>query len=67
MDDPAGASDGEPVARLLLARLGAAMIATGRPAHEVERELAEVGAGWIEGPLRTVPPALAPPPCCPAP
>ena len=40
MDDPAGASDGEPVARLLLARLGAAMIATGRPAHEVERKLA---------------------------
>ena len=36
--------DPDSAARKLLARLGAAMIATGQPVHEIEEELAEIGA-----------------------
>ncbi len=43
MNELAEGHDAAPAARLLLARLGAAMIATGQPVHEIEQELAEVG------------------------
>ena len=44
MDVPEETRDAESAARALLARLGAAMIATGQPAHEIEEELVAVGA-----------------------
>jgi len=44
MDDPVDKQAREAAARILLAHLGAAMIATGQPVHEIEQELAEVGA-----------------------
>ena len=44
MDVPDETLERETAARTLLARLGAAMIATGQPAHEIEEELVAVGA-----------------------
>lgn len=43
MDEPVEGDDREASARILLTHLGAAMIATGQPVHEIEEELAEVG------------------------
>jgi uncharacterized membrane protein YjjP (DUF1212 family) len=37
---------GEASVRTLLAHLGAAMVGTGQPVHEIEQELAEVAARW---------------------
>ncbi len=43
MDSLSAPLDAEADARALLARLGAAMIATGQPVNEIEQELIEVG------------------------
>lgn len=43
MDDFVAGNHEDIAARALLARLGAVMIATGQPAHEIEQELVEVG------------------------
>jgi uncharacterized membrane protein YjjP (DUF1212 family) len=43
MDELGEKDDREAATRILLAHLGAAMIATGQPAHEIEEELSEVG------------------------
>lgn len=43
MDEVVEGKHQDTAARTLLARLGAVMIATGQPAHEIEQELVEVG------------------------
>ena len=46
IDEPNKTDNQEATARILLPHLGAAMIATGQAAHEIEEELVEVKTGW---------------------
>ncbi|MGB7449796.1 MAG: threonine/serine exporter family protein [Ornithinimicrobium sp.] len=43
---PEDAEPDEAAVRTLVAHLGAAMVGTGQPVHEIEQELAEVAARW---------------------